>query len=721
MDKERLQNKYFKKNSIEFSLLTILVVVILYLISVSDYLVFHSLVESFSIIIACGIFMFIWNSRGYIENNFFLVIGIAYLFIGFLDLLHTFTFKGANIIPGHSANLPTQLWIASRFMQGITLLIAPFFIKKKVGTYLVFYSFAFATAIILASIFLWKIFPQCYIEGYGLTAFKKISEYLICIILLVSMIILYRKKDNFDKYIFHVIEASLFITILSELNFTLYISVYSTFNFAGHILKIASFYLMYKAIIVVGLQDPFNILFSKLKQKEESLLLTRFSVDHSIDFILWINKEGYVTDVNDTTNKKLGYSKIEITGISFSQIDPDFDLNKLEVDKNNVLTMEHFFITKDENRIPVEVEFNYMEFEGRDYYCAFARDITERKKAEEALLESEARFRSMADNAPAMIWMSDTNKQRVYFNRRWLEFIGHPLEENSGNSWIHSVHIEDRPDYLREYTNSFNERKEFNIEYRLKRFDGHYRWILDTGIPRFTPEGDFLGYIGSGYDITERRESREQMKLSLSEKVTLLKEIHHRVKNNLQIISSLLQLQSSYIKDDNAREIFIESQNRIRSMAFIHEKLYLSKDLKHINFPDYIHELVSSLLNSFKFSSNNISFDITIDDIKINVDTALNLGLIINELVSNVYKYAFPDGLSRNKSMCELQIKIKELCDNKFLLIVKDNGIGFPANVDFKNTSTLGLQIVTALVQQLKGNIKLSNKEGTEYNITFSL
>ncbi|MEJ2104891.1 MAG: MASE3 domain-containing protein [Ignavibacteriaceae bacterium] len=713
-------NYYPKINVIRISILGILIALILYIISLNNYLLFHSLAESFSIIISCGIFMFIWNSRRHIDNNFFIIIGIAYLFIAFLDLIHTFTYRGVQIIPEHTTNLPTQLWIAARYLQSLTLLAAPFFIGKKIRTFIVMYAYALITVIIITSIFFWKIFPQCYIEGFGLTSFKKVSEYIISLVLLSAVFALGKKRSNFDRYVFHLIEASIIITIISELCFTLYTSAYGLFNLIGHLLKIVAFYLIYRAIIVVGLYNPFNFLFGRLKQKEEALRLTRFSVDRADDLMIWINPGGYITDVNDTTVKKLNYLKDEIVGFLFSKIDRNFDLVKFTEAKNKTLTEEHSFIAKNSNKIPVEVEFNFLEYEGNNYYCAFARDITERKKAEEALKESEARFRNMADNAPVMIWMSDENKSRTYCNRRWLEFTGHTLEQEKGIDWMQPMHPEDKEKYRKEYDKAFAERKEFNIEYRLRRYDGQYRWILNTGIPRFTSDGNFIGYIGSAYDITEKRQAREEMRLSLTEKVTLLKEIHHRIKNNLQVISSLLNIQSSYIKDDETREMFTESRNRIKSMALIHEKLYLSKDLSHINFSEYIHELVSSLLITFKINSNKIALDIRVEDIKLDVDLALNIGLIINELVSNTFKYAFPGGVSRNGGKCELQIKLNSSGCEKTELIIKDNGIGLPSNVDIKHTNTFGLQIVSALVEQYNGIIESNNESGTEYIITFN-
>ena len=263
--------QYLSKGSITFTLIIIIVILTLYLISLDNYLLFHSLAESFSIIISCAIFMVIWNSRHYIDNNFFVIIGVALLFVSFLDLIHTFTYPGIHIIPGHTTNLPTQLWISSRFLEGITYLAAPFFIGKKVRTGIIIYVYTLFTVALLASIFYWKIFPQCFIEGYGLTPFKKISEYVISLLLVGAIYFLYKKKDSFDRYLFYMIEFSIVLTILSEIIFTLYTTAYGFFNFAGHILKIFSFYVIYKAIIVVGLKNPFNTLFARLKQKEEAL------------------------------------------------------------------------------------------------------------------------------------------------------------------------------------------------------------------------------------------------------------------------------------------------------------------------------------------------------------------------------------------------------------------------------------------------------------------
>jgi PAS domain S-box-containing protein len=205
----------------------------------------------------------------------------------------------------------------------------------------------------------------------------------------------------------------------------------------------------------------------------------------------------------------------------------------------------------------------------------------------------------------------------------------------------------------------------------------------------------------------------EEIESSLKEKEVLLKEIHHRVKNNLQIISSLLNLQSGYIKDKDSIEIFKESQNRVRSMALIHEKLYQSKDMSQIDFIGYVSELVSNLFSSYSLNSALITLHQEINNIMLDIDLAINLGVIINELVSNAFKHAFPVGRKGN-----LYISMKK-DEQKYELIIEDDGIGFSSDIDFRKTESLGLQLIITLVDQIGGEISLISDNGTKFVIKF--
>ncbi len=219
-------------------------------------------------------------------------------------------------------------------------------------------------------------------------------------------------------------------------------------------------------------------------------------------------------------------------------------------------------------------------------------------------------------------------------------------------------------------------------------------------------------------ELKERRRTEEQLKLSLKEKEALLKEIHHRVKNNLQVISSVLRLQSDYIKDERVLTLFKDSQNRIRSMALIHEKLHQSSNLLKINFDEYVRDLADNLLRSYAANSQAATLRTQAAGVRLNIDTAIPCGLIINELVSNALKHAFPTSTSDN----EILVEISPASDNRFILTVRDNGIGFPLELDFRNTESLGLELVCIFTEQLEGTIGLDQAEGagTTFTITFS-
>lgn len=239
---------------------------LLYVIASHNYLLFHVSVEMFTVIVAASIFMFAWNTRKISQNDYFLFLSIAYLFVGGIVFLHTLVYKGVNIIPGFNANLPTQLWIAGRYLLAFSLLISPFFIGKKLKKAVIFILYLVIFTLIVASTFYWKNFPISYVEGVGLTSFKIVSEYIISFLFLISIVILIRVKDKFDKEVFRYLIISLILNIFSELLFTLYVSVYDLFNMLGHLAQFFSYYFIYKAIVAIGLTQPYNLLFLELKE-----------------------------------------------------------------------------------------------------------------------------------------------------------------------------------------------------------------------------------------------------------------------------------------------------------------------------------------------------------------------------------------------------------------------------------------------------------------------
>jgi len=237
---------------------------------------------------------------------------------------------------------------------------------------------------------------------------------------------------------------------------------------------------------------------------------------------------------------------------------------------------------------------------------------------------------------------------------------------------------------------------------------------------RLSPLVDWRNHVVSRVvvlrDITTQVRAEEHIKTSLQEKEVLLQEIHHRVKNNLQVVSSLLNLQSKSIKDPQDLKIFQDSQNRIRSMALIHEKLYRSPDLSRIDFAEYVRQLTTHLFQTYSANTGNIQWQLHIQDVFLDVDTAIPCGLILNELVSNCLEHAFPEGRAG-----EICVAFYPACDQQYVLEVRDNGIGLPPDLDPSATESLGLQLVNTLIHQLDGTLALEREHGTTFSITFGV
>jgi len=265
-----------KENPINYIIGAVIIVVGLFFIEKFSYLLFHSLAELFSVIIAVTLFLIMWNSKKYMENKVLVFISIGYLFVAVIDLLHTLSYQGMSIFKDYDF-YANQLWIVARYLESLTLLAAFAWSERvnqmmcKVGTRGIVALYFLITTILVASILVWKIFPICFIAGQGQTHFKIISEYIICAILVTGILLLWKNRNNFDEKTYKLLIAAMIFTIFQELSFTLYRDNYGILNMVGHYFKIFSFYLMYRAIVKTGIEDPYNLIFRELSIKEKKL------------------------------------------------------------------------------------------------------------------------------------------------------------------------------------------------------------------------------------------------------------------------------------------------------------------------------------------------------------------------------------------------------------------------------------------------------------------
>ena len=362
-----------------------------------SYLLFHSIAELFSIVVAAAVFIYAWNARHLMKSNYLLIIGMALLCCAIIDLLHTLSYQGMSVFTGIDSNLPTSLWIAARYLQAGSFLLAPLLMEKRLRSRFIFSGYLIVTSLLLLSIFL-GAFPVTYMESSGLTPFKIISEYVISVVFLLAAVALWRKRAAFTPRVLWLMLIAIFVTVLSELAFTQYVSVFGTFNMIGHLLKIVAFYLIYEAILITGFQQPIAVLFQDLNRVNQALSesesLFRLLADNSSDIIFRyrLAPQPCYEYISPSVTGITGYTPEEhyadpqmIRKLVHPEDRPELDsiLNQLEQVQNHSFILR--YIRKDDRVIWIEIMLTLIfGSEGKPVAAqGTARDITERKRVEQ--------------------------------------------------------------------------------------------------------------------------------------------------------------------------------------------------------------------------------------------------------------------------------------------------------------------------------------------------
>jgi PAS domain S-box-containing protein len=459
---------------------------------------------------------------------------------------------------------------------------------------------------------------------------------------------------------------------------------------------------------------------------------------------------GMIVDANSAACTYYGYTREQMTGLRIFDINrhpPEKVLKDLSVAKNE--GEKHFFsnhfLASGERR-NVEIFSGPISVGGKPLFYSIIHDITDRKKAEAALQESEARLNSILHGSPVPQFVIDRDHRVISWNDALEEYSGLKYEDVIGTSqqWK-AFYTEPRPclaDLLVDGSIDQIPRWYKGKISKSRLVDGAYEaidffpkmgesgiWLYFTAAVIRDATGTVIGAVETLEDITDRKKAEDRLRsfneeleqgiaertatitASLQEKVVLLREIHHRVNNNLQIVISLLNLQTRQIPDENVKKMMQESQNRIKVMALVHEKLYRSDDISHIILSEYIRNLVTILLDFYVLDRKLVTAKVEMKDITLNIDTAIPIGLMINELVSNSLKHAFPEGRKG-----DIAISVQK-ADHILTIVYRDNGVGIPEGFDWRNAPSLGLRLVISLVEQLSGTIELNRDQGTEFTI----
>ncbi|MDZ7715233.1 MAG: PAS domain S-box protein [Balneolaceae bacterium] len=363
---------------------------------------------------------------------------------------------------------------------------------------------------------------------------------------------------------------------------------------------------------------------------------------------------------------------------------------------------------------PKEVTVNPGTYFGEDVVIAIGRDVSERYEVQEQIRKNEEMFRQLFQNAHIGIVMMDERQEVQLVNNAFERIFGYTSEEIKGLDIDKVIVPESEMEEALQLSKNifFGESSEITAKREAK--DGSLIDVLVYGVPVIVG-GNTVAIFGMYVDITERKNAEERVRRSLKEKEVLLAEIHHRVKNNLAVITGLLELQRYNTPEKDAQDALYESQMRVNSIALIHEKLYQSEDLSQISFDIYIKELADIILKSMMQKNKNINLNIDADPVELTVNQAIPCGLILNEVITNSFKHAFED--SSDGRIC---VNFQSKDEGSLMLSIEDDGSGLPEDIDDKSEDSLGMTLVNTLTRQLKGESEFVNTgEGTKFVLTF--
>jgi two-component system, sensor histidine kinase PdtaS len=332
------------------------------------------------------------------------------------------------------------------------------------------------------------------------------------------------------------------------------------------------------------------------------------------------------------------------------------------------------------------------------------------------LIDIAHRFKELADNTPVMIWRAGPDKLCDFFNKPWLDFTGRTLEQEIGNGWAEGVHPDDREQCLATFASAFDARREFSMDYRLRRHDGEYRWVLDIGRPVYGEGGDFAGYFGSCIDITERKVAEERLHSVLAHQEEMLRdrdvltaEVHHRVRNNLQVMLGLVGLSKRHTSDPACHAVLESFADRIQALAIVQTHLHEANNVSRIDLKAYVKGLAEALAGLYQ--GDNVTLTISGDCYPLPPHDANTVGLILAELLANSFKHAFGDGRPGT-----ITIQVARESDAA-RLAVADDGPGFNPEDLKQRRGGIGLTLVRTYAGQIGAQIAQNSSDGTRFEI----
>ena len=715
------------------------------------YLLFHSLAELFSIVVAWSIFALVWHSRQRLDNSYLVLLGVAYLFVGTLDLIHTLAYPGMGVFAAGDTNLAAQLWVAARYLESLSLLVAPLLFGRRLRLAVPLVAYGAVSCLLLLCIFQWQVFPTCFVDRplpgqeAGLTGFKIGSEYAICLILAAAAVLLLKNRRRFDRQVVPMLAWSIVITVAAELAFTLYKGPYGPANLIGHFFKIVSFYFIYRAIIQTGLVKPQVILYRNLKRSQEALQNSRDELEqrvrertaeltqanlalqqeiserqqaeealreqsgvleaffkHTIAPLVFLDKEFNFVRVNEAYAKACQRDVSEFPGHNHFEFYPS---EAKAIFEEVVRTKAPYHAVAKPFCFPDHPEWGVTYWDwflvpildgaGEVEFLVFSlEDVTQRKRAQDEVESERQRLYSVLNVLPGYVAIVTADHAIRFANHRFLNLFGEPGE----NPCYVVQRRRSKPCENCPVLEILDSRRPQEWEWT----DPDARTYRVWGYPFPNPDGT-LGVLQLGIDITERKElEQEVLEISEIERQRIGHDLHDTVGQNLTGAAFLSRVLGDRLAERQAPEAaqavkIEELLNRAivqtRSVARGLSPVRMDAD----GLVPAIMEMASSIEKVYGIRCTvDYSESVSPTD---NV-VATHLYRIIQEAVNNAMKH----GKAKN-----VHIALRG-DDHKIRLTIQDDGVGMPQDVD--ESKGIGLRIMRYRAGMIGASLRVGAQPG---------
>lgn len=735
-------------------------------IGLHNYLLFHTITEFFSILVACGIFAFTLNTRGLYQNNCFSLLGLAYLCVAALDMLHILSFPGAGIISGAGTNLSAQLWLSARLMEGLALMLAPWFLQRSLNFRMAALLGTGLTAALILSIFWWKVFPTCYLPSQGLTAFKIWGEIVVCLLLIAALIHFWSKRTFFDSRVLRLLMASILLTVVAEVFFSLYTAASSPFNMGGHLLKIMSFYLIYRAIVVTGLHNPFALLTHDLQKKERQLRTSeerfRRIVEDQSELICRFQSDGTMTFANNSYCRLFQRTLSDILGQPFSSLFHKEDYQAFSQaferisphDPVQAVTQQLEIAGQERHWLSWTLRGIFDESGSLTEYQIVGRDMTELQNALIEQEKSREYYRLLANEAPISILAFNADGEITFVNRWHIQVFSNNTQGESDflgqnvcqlTSMIEAGIANDLAGILEGETIVLTD-----ILFPELPGSGS-RYANIRGVP-LVQNGRPKGGILISEDITAHKELEIELAKTNQAKTTFLANVSHEIRTPMNAILGMLQLtlRSGSLNNQDRSRLEVARTSGESLLSLVDELLDLvrieSGDIKVEAKPFSLPELLDSIIQEMRWFSEKKGIGLELDlqaGLPANiVGDPLRVRQILRNLISNAIKFTeWGQVTLRVSARHDRDGASQEAADRLILqFAIADTGPGIDASQQenifqaftrlnlnsspderTKSGVGLGLTITKRIVEFMHGEIQLVSAPGQGSTFTVSL